>query len=92
MLGTPDHTEAPTPIDMGSLPDGIHTVRSGNGMLLTVFVYEGRLTEVGVHHAEERDSVKVFTNQETVSKKKKNITRDDGDSFSCTTLTVRSDA
>ena len=91
MLGTPDHAEAPTPIDMESLPDGLHRVMASHGMRLTVFVTQGRLRSVNVHGMESIDRLNVMA-AETLVKEKKHYTCEDGHSFSCTNLTVKDDA
>ena len=81
--------EAPTLIDPESLEDGVHWLRSGQGMSLSVFVYEGRLTSVSVHRIEAVDHIKVFTedtlNTETALRDETN----DCPAYGVTTLRVK---
>ena len=83
---------APTLIDPTSLEDGLHWLTADEGIHLSLFVFEGRLTNVSIHQFESVDEIKVFT-QDTLHKKK--VLRDETDdchAYGVTTLRVRSDA
>lgn len=95
MPGTAEPAEALTLIDLESLPDGYHRITAPfgdtQGMRLSVWVWNGRLTGVSVHGMESPDAIDIFT-RETIAKTKRLDNIDDDVDSSSTTLFIRSDA